>query len=83
MLNFDYVQNPDDVYWLFEMEQAQAYRTTASVNGQVADVIISNVPEHSNAIIWTLSDNTAFYIGAFLDVEELVKIAESVEPLEK
>ena len=56
--------------------------TPVKVHGNDADLLISTSSEIANCILWSTSDNTAFYISAFLDADDLVRIAESVEKTE-
>lgn len=59
------------------------YKTT-KVNGVTADLIIANSERESNSIVWTDPDtNIIFEITAFLDEEDLVRMAESVKAVEK
>ena len=51
------------------------------VNGFPGELLISHNPETAGGILWTDDNNTAFYISAFLDNEELIKLAESVEKI--
>lgn len=49
------------------------------VNGMVADILLADSPDISNTIVWTDSQNTAFYISGFLDEADLIRMAESVQ----
>ena len=81
MLSFAYTQNLANSTWGIDVSMMETLN--CSVSGHEAKALVSLADDVSNSVIWTGSDNTAFYISAFLDVEELVKIAESVQPLEK
>ncbi|MBR4057984.1 MAG: DUF4367 domain-containing protein [Oscillospiraceae bacterium] len=80
MLKFKYVQNPNEISWGIDLTQMEI--TSAKVNGNAADLLISTSPDIASCILWSTPDNTAFYISAFLDEDDLVRIAESVEKIE-
>lgn len=77
MLKFKYIHNPDETDLFIDEENAT--RVPAMVNENPAVMLIFDSPDIGNAIVWTLPDNTAFYISAFLSEADLVKIAESVQ----
>ena len=52
---------------------------TVEVNGCLSDVLVSNAPNEGSAIVWTSPDETLFYISAFMEMDKLVRLAESVE----
>lgn len=52
---------------------------TVDVNGYAAEVILSRSGEEGNTISWTTEKNELFYISGFYSLEDLVKMAESVE----
>ena len=81
MLKFNYVQNPNETSWGVDLMQMEII--SVKVNGNAADLLISTSPDIANCILWSTPDNTAFYISAFLDMADLVRIAESVEKIEK
>ena len=78
-LEFDYVINPDETDWFVEISDTEIQQTT--VNGNPAELLISQDPENANSIMWTTTDNSAFCISGFLDEKELAKMAESVQPI--
>ena len=78
MMNFSYIYAPDETKWLVDRNNALV--TRAKVNDCVAELFISTDPDNANAIMWSNEDNTAFYLSAFLDEAELIRIAESVSP---
>ena len=78
-LEFDYVINPDETDWFVEISDTEIQQTT--VNGNPAELLISQDPENANSIMWTTTDNSAFWISGFLDEKELAKMAESVQPI--
>ena len=78
LLKFRYAYNPDDdVLWF--VDASQTARKSATVNGSAADLLISTDPKIAGAICWVSADNTAFYISAFAEESDLIKIAESVQ----
>lgn len=52
---------------------------TLDVNGYAAEVMLSRSGEEGNTISWTTEKNELFYISGFYPLEDLVKMAESVE----
>lgn len=75
-IRFNYIHNPDEADWFIDVSQASI--KNATVNGSKADLLIAQNPEEANAIAWVSAD-TAFYVIGFVDENELVKIAESVQ----
>lgn len=82
-LKFMYAHNADEQFWLFDMTYSEL--TPTKVNGIDADLLLSHDENTANSILWVLSDNTAFFLSAFLDEEDLIRLAESVEaiPIQK
>ena len=80
MLKFNYVQNPNETDWAIDFSQMK--KSIVTVNGYNADLLISSSSDIANCILWSTSDNTAFYISAFLEESDLVRIAESVKKTE-
>lgn len=80
LLTFKYVCNPDETTWFIQAEGAEIVST--EINGNYAELLISNDPAHSSAVVWTAEDDTAFFLTGFLDTDELIKVAESVRPVE-
>ena len=57
---------------------------TVQVNGRSADLYMDQDPEEANVLVWTdVSGESIFRISGVLSGEELVKMAESVEKVEK
>ena len=77
LLTFKYIHTPDLTQWYIDVSQTT--KKAATVLGNTADLFISTDPDISSAIMWISENNTAFYISAFLDEAELIKIAENVE----
>ena len=79
LLKFRYASNPDETDWL--VVSTDLTKEPVIVNGFPGELLISHNPETAGGILWTDDNNTAFYISAFLDNEELIKLAESVEKI--
>ncbi len=82
-LKFMYAHNADEQFWLFDMTYSEL--TPTKVNGIDADLLLSHDENTANSVLWVLPDNTAFFLSAFLDEEDLIRLAESVEaiPIQK
>lgn len=53
------------------------------VNGTPADLLFSEDPEAGNTIVWMSTDHTVFYISASLPEMDMIKIAESIQKIDK
>lgn len=80
MMNFSYICNPDETKWLVDRNNAIVKQTY--VNENTAELFVSIDSNNASAIVWTTTDNTAFYLSAFLSDAELLQIAGSVQPIE-
>lgn len=80
MLKLNYTHNPNATDWFINTEQVEIEPT--SVHGQPAELLIAQNSDIANAIMWTTEDNTAFYLSAFLDKAELIKVAEEIQIVE-
>lgn len=82
-LKFKYAHNADEQFWLFDVTYSEL--TPTKVNGIDADFLLSHDENTANSVLWVLPDNTAFFLSAFLDEEDLIRLAESVEaiPIQK
>lgn len=65
------------------VDTANVTKHEAEVNGCSADLYISDTPDVSNTIVWINEHNTAMSISAFLDEDELIRLAESVTETER
>lgn len=81
MMTFSYIHDPDETTWL--VDRNNAIVTQIRVNDNVAELFISTDVNNASAIMWSTADNTAFYVSAFLKDAELIRIAESVCPMNK
>lgn len=80
-LQFAYVSDPNNSNLFIVTEGATCYEV--SVNGYSADYWVSADPEVSNCVTWEDHSKRVFYVSGFLDKEELIKVAESVEIIKK
>lgn len=54
-------------------------KTILTVHGMTAEYYEDSTGEHSNALVWIDTEtNTLFYLDAYLEQDQLVKLAESV-----
>lgn len=81
MLKFNCAPNTNETDWF--VDTAETERSQVEVNGNPADLLLSTDPDVASGILWTTSDGTAFYLSAFLQEEDLIKVAESVQKKEK
>lgn len=79
MLTFLYTCSPDEIDWFVDIEQAQIKSTT--INGNPAEILISEDAGNANGIMWTVYNERAYYISAFLSESELIQMAESVQQI--
>jgi len=78
-LQFEYVYAPESATFYVDMENT--VKQSAVVGNARADLLLSTNNTVSSVIMWTNQDNTAFYISAFCNAEELIRLAESVSNL--
>lgn len=76
-LVFSYSIGSNNFDWFVDTSTATVKQVY--VNGFPADLLLSENPETANTIVWTTSDNTAFYISAFLSEADMIRVAESVQ----
>lgn len=76
IIRFAFINKPDEADWFIDVSQADI--KAATVNGSKADIFIAQDPEEANGIAWASGD-TAFYVSGFIDTDELLLIAESVQ----
>lgn len=79
MMNFSYIHAPDETKWLVDRNNTIVKQV--EVNDCIAELFISTDSNNASAIMWSTADNTAFYVSAFVDEAELIRIAESVTPV--
>ena len=76
MLKFNYIYAPNEAN-IFVIASDATVKNVI-VNGYAADFIIPGDKGTANVLMWTDADNCAFHISAFLEEEDLVKLAESI-----
>lgn len=79
MLRFNYSSGPEETDWFVDVSQADIKNTT--VNGHRAEMLIAQDSNEANAITWAI-DETVFYVTGFVNEDDLIKIAESVQIVE-
>ena len=67
-------------WWI---DASNVTRKQVAVEGNLADLLLSESSDTASAILWTDADDTAFYISGFLNEDDLIKIAESVRESKK
>ena len=75
-LTFTYINDSSSCDLFVDTPQVTKHKV--EVNGCAADLFISDSPDISNGIVWINEHNIAIYISAFLDGDELIRLAESV-----
>ena len=81
MINFSYAASPSDTTWF--IDRNNSIITQISINGNAAELFISTDSSNTNSVVWSTEDNAAFFISAFVEEEELIRMAESVSPIHK
>lgn len=81
MMKFSYAHNPDQTDWFIDISDAD--RTSVTINGYQADLFLSSDPDVAGGILWTSSDDTAFFISGFLSEEDFKKVAENIRVTDK
>ena len=76
-LIFGYSINSTNVDWFMDISISTVKQVY--VNGMPADLLLPDGSEMANTIVWTTSDNTPFYISAFLSEADMIKVAESIQ----
>jgi len=76
-LIFCYSKNQKDINWFVDANEQTVKQVY--VNQLQADLYISKSSKIANSIVWISSDNTAFFISAYLDEADLIKVAEGVK----
>lgn len=80
MLKFNYSFAPDETDWFIKMDGTIVEKV--SINGISADLILPNAQGASSTIVWII-DDTAFNLSGFFEKDDLMAIAESVQPIEE
>lgn len=80
-LQFAYVSDPGTSNFFMVMDGTIRYDIL--VNKNPADYFESTDQDVSSGVVWTNENECAFYVSGFLDKEELIRAAESVEIIKK
>lgn len=79
MLKFSYAHGPTQTDWF--VDTTDTVKTNATINGDQAELLLSTNPTVASAILWTSSDNTAFFISGFLSEGDLIRVAENIQKI--
>ena len=80
LIRLSYIYNSGETDWFISTENT--VKESATVNGNKADLFISTDPDTSGGVIWVDQSNTVFMLTGFLDVDDLLKMAESIQPVD-
>ena len=80
LIRLSYIYNSGETDWFISTENT--VKKSATVNGNKADLFISTDPDTSGGVIWVDQSNTVFMLTGFLDVDDLLKMAESIQPVD-
>ena len=80
MIRFSYIQNPGETDWFISTENT--VKESAIVNGHKADLFTSTHPDTAGGILWSDENNCAFMLTGFLEVDDLIKMAESIQVMD-
>ena len=80
MLIFRYTHTPEGTAWFTELPGTELQE--ALVNGAAANLLLSQEEGTSSAMMWTAEDGTAFYLSAYLEEDDLIRLAENVSRTE-
>ena len=75
-LRIHYVYDPDETNIFVDAVGGEIEKV--SVGEYSADLILIEDPAVANGLMWTDINNCAFYISAFLDEADLIKVANSI-----
>ncbi len=78
-LRISYAQASDNLDWRINITSSSTF--SASVNGYSAELFISSDESIANAITWINDNDTVFAVSAFLDKDEIIMLAESIEDI--
>lgn len=76
-LSFSYIRGEGDILLIPDTDRM--IHSFVSVDDVPADLWISDDPVISPALVWTSENGTNFFLSGFLDVDDLVRLAESIE----
>ena len=75
-LRIHYVYDPDETNIFVDAVDGEIEKV--SVGEYSADLILIEDPAVANGLMWTDINNCAFYISAFLDEADLIRVANSI-----
>ena len=75
-LRIHYVYDPDETNSFVDAVDGEIEKV--SVGEYSADLILIEDPAVANGLMWTDINNCAFYISAFLDEADLIRVANSI-----
>lgn len=76
-LSFSYIRGEGDILLIPDTDRM--IHSFVSVDDVAADLWISDDPAISPALVWTSENGTNFFLSGFLNVDDLVRLAESIE----
>lgn len=76
-LSFSYIRGEGDILLIPDTDRMT--HSFVSVDDVPADLWISDDPAISPALVWTSENGTNFFLSGFLNVDDLVRLAESIE----
>ncbi len=77
-LRFIYLKNNMDPYMFVDTTDTETVETT--VNHDPATLFVSQRETVASAIVWSAYNDTMFFVSGFVSEQELIRIAESVQP---
>ena len=81
LLRFSYQKQDEDMEWALSTAGTELYET--EVNGYPATLLHSVTETVASAVTWIGEGDVVFFVSGFVSDEDLLRMAESVAPLEK
>lgn len=78
MLKLYYAHNSSEIDWFVDMSHCEVTSTT--ISNVSAELLIASDSSTASSIIWVDENHTVFYLSAFLSEDDLIKVAESIQP---
>ena len=75
-MQFNYIYDPSDVGFIIDAVGGTTKKAT--VKGYEAELVLFENVEKSNDILWTDENEHTFHISAFLNENDLLRVAESI-----
>ena len=79
VIAFVYFRNQGEPSVFIEASDTKMFEV--QVNGLPAKVFLSESDDVTSAITWVSSDDILFYVSGYLEENELIRIAESVQQI--